>query len=158
MDQSWWGAMSSVEHVYWIIAIAASTILAVQLIIACISGLEFHIGSDLGSHDVGHHDIDMPHFQLLTVRNIVAFFALFGWSGLAFYHGGFHIGVVILLSFICGFIMMVITALIFLALSKMQSSGNLDYAAAKGLKAVAYLRFQSWGHSSTSPFQSIFMK
>jgi hypothetical protein len=143
-------AMSSIEHVYWIIAIAASTVLAVQLIIACVSGLDFHVGTDLSSHDVGthHDDIGMPHFQLLTIRNIVAFFALFGWSGLAFYDKGLPVWLVIFLSFICGLIMMVITALIFYGLFKLQSSGNVDYTAAKGLHATVYLKIPSAGQGS----------
>jgi hypothetical protein len=138
--------MSPVEHVYWIIAIAASTLLAVQLIIACASGFEFHMGSmgsDLGSHggDAGHHgDMGMPHFQLLTIRNVVAFFSLFGWTGLAFFHQGLPLWAVVLLSCLCGFVMMVLTAAIFYSLYKLQGDGNVNYDSAKGLKATVYLK------------------
>jgi hypothetical protein len=143
MNPSWWGAMSPMEHVYWVIAVAASTILAIQLIIACASGFEFHMGSmgsDLGSHGGDtSHDIGMPHFQLLTLRNLVAFFALFGWSGLAFYHHGLPIWLVGLLSSLCGLVMMVVTAALFYGMSRLQCDGNLDYAKAKDLKASVYL-------------------
>jgi hypothetical protein len=150
MNQIWWGSLSPIEHIYWIIAIAATTILAVQLIIVCFSGLDFHIGSDLSHGDVTSpgHDISMPHFQMLTIRNIVAFFALFGWSGLAFYHHHLPLWSVILLSFSCGFAMMMITAAIFWGLSKMQSSGNVDYNSAKGLQATVYLKIPPSGAGS----------
>jgi hypothetical protein len=147
MDQSWWGAMTPIEHIYWIIAVVASTVLAVQLIIACFSGFDIHMGSDLGGHDanVGHHDIGEPHFQLLTVRSVVAFFAIFGWSGLAFYHQGLSVPTVILLSCFCGFLMMVATAGCFFGLSKLQGEGTLNLNLAKGLKATVYLRIPPLG-------------
>jgi len=146
---------SSIEQVYWIIAIAASTVLAVQLIIACFAGLDFHV--DAGDHDVGTHDgdIGLPHFQLLTVRNIVAFFALFGWSGLAFYHAGHPVWLVILLSFICGFLMMILSGSIFFGLSKLQSSGNVDYSQAKGLNASVYLKIPSAQSGATGQIKVV---
>jgi len=155
MNPSWWGSLSPVEHVYWIIAIAASTLLAVQLVIACLSGFEFHVGSmgsDLGSHGGdagGHHgDVGMPHFQLLTIRNVVAFFALFGWTGLAFNHQGLPLWLTIFLSSICGLIMMVITAALFYGMSRLQSDGNVNYNSAKGLLATAYLRIPPVGQGA----------
>jgi hypothetical protein len=140
-ESMWWNSMTSFEHVYWIIAIAASTILIIQFVIACVAGLDIHggdvhTGSDLGAHG---NEFGMPHFQLLTIRNIVAFFAIFGWSGLAFYHNHVSSGVVIVLSFLCGLAMMAITAGIFYFLSTLQSTGNVDVSLAKGQNATVYL-------------------
>jgi len=152
MDHGWWASMSPLEHVYWIISIASSTVLAIQLVIAMFTGLDLHMGSDLGAHgtDAGDHDagVGIPHFQLLTIRNVVAFFALFGWSGLAFYHAHLSTWLIIILSFMCGFLMMVVTALLFLGLSKLQSSGNIDYSAAKGKRATVYLRVPPAGQGA----------
>ena len=152
MNPSWWGSLSPIEHVYWVIAVAASTVLAIQLIIACASGFEFHMGSmgsDLGGHggDVGQHhgDMGMPHFQLMTIRNVVAFFSLFGWTGLAFNHMGLPLGLTILFSFICGLIMMVITAALFYGMYRLQSDGNVNYDSAKGLKGTVYLKIPPTG-------------
>lgn len=152
MNPGWWGSLSPVEHVYWIIAVAASTVLAIQLIIACVSGFEFHMGSDLGAHggDAGHHghgDVD-PHFQLLTIRNIVAFFALFGWTGLAFISQELPLWAVIIFSSLCGFAMMIITAGIFYGLYKLQSDGTVKYASAKGLKGSVYLKIPQVGQGA----------
>ena len=153
----WWSSLSPIEHVYWIMAIAASTVLAVQLIIACSAGLDFHMGSDLGSgdHDVGTHDFGVPHFQLMTIRNVVAFFALFGWSGLACYSHHMPVWLVILLSFICGLVMMVVTGLLFFGLSKLQSSGNINYSQAKGLNATVYLRIPAAQTGATGQIKVI---
>jgi hypothetical protein len=137
MDNTWWAAMSSLEHVYWIIAVAASVMLAVQLALAFVSGLEFHMGSDLAAHHDG--GFDAPHFQLLTIRNVVAFFAVFGWSGLALYHAGVSHALTIFISFSCGLAMMFIMAAMFWGLSKLQSSGTIDVNGAKGEIAETYL-------------------
>jgi len=137
MGQHWWATLTSLQHVYWIIAIAASVALTIQLILVCVSGVEFHMGSDLGAHHGG--DVEASHFQLLTIRNIVAFFAVFGWVGLALNHAGFATTDTIIASFFSGLLMMVIMAAMFLGLSKLQSSGTLDFTAAKGLAAQTYL-------------------
>ena len=142
----WWLSLSSVEHVYWIISIAASTVLATQLILACFSG--FDLVHDIGGHHGidGHHDgVSDYHFQLISIRGVVAFFALFGWSGLAFYHQGYHLPLVIVFSFICGFVMMVALALIFWGLANLQSAGNVDVTQARGLQATVYLRIPPSG-------------
>jgi hypothetical protein len=137
MDHSWWGTLTPLEHVYWIIAIASSVVLAIQLVLASVSGLDFHMGSDLAAHHGG--DVDVPHFQLMTIRNIVAFFAVFSWVGLALHHAGCSNVITIGVSFVSGLAMMVLLALMFLGLSKLQTSGTLDVKKAKGQPAETYL-------------------
>jgi hypothetical protein len=137
MEHGWWEALTSLQHAYWIIAVAASVALAIQLILVCVQGIEFHMGSDLGAHHGG--DLLAQHFQLLTIRNIVAFFAVFGWVGLALNHAGVATTLTIVLSFASGLLMMVIMAAMFLGLSTLQSSGTLNLAAAKGQIAQTYL-------------------
>lgn len=146
MDSNWWGQMTSLEHVYWIIAVAASVVLLIQLVLAFVSGMDFHIGSDLGAHGCGDSsssDFNLPHFQLLTIRNVVAFFAVFGWVGLAMIHANASTSLSILVSFFCGLAMMFIMSAMFLGLSRLQSSGNLDVSSAKGLQAKVYLTIPS---------------
>jgi hypothetical protein len=142
MEYSWWGRMTSLEHVYWIIAIAASVFLMIQLVLAFISGMDFHIGSDLGEHgglDSSSSDFNFPHFQLLTIRNVVAFFTVFGWVGLAMIHADASTALTIIISLVCGLTMMFIMSAMFLGLSRLQTSGNLDVSLAKGLQAKVYL-------------------
>jgi hypothetical protein len=146
MDYSWWGQMTSLEHVYWIIAVAASVVLLIQLALAFVSGMDFHIGSDLGTHgggDSSSSDFTLPHFQLLTIRNVVAFFAVFGWVGIAMIHANASTSLTIFVSFVCGLAMMFIMSAMFLGLSRLQTSGNLDVSLAKGLQAKVYLTIPS---------------
>ncbi len=141
MDHTWWGSLSPVQHLYWIIAIPATVILFVQLILAFISGFEFHMGSDLGAHHAG--DVGAPHFQLLTLRNVVAFFSVFGWTGLALKHAGVSNLFTILISFSSGLLMMIIMTSMFVGLSKLQSDGTIMISGAKGLSAQIYLTVPS---------------
>ena len=141
MEASWWGQMTSLEHVYWIIAIAASVILLIQLVLAFVSGLDLHVGSDLGAHGGGDGsgDFNVPNFQLLTIRNVVAFFAVFSWVGLAMIHADASTALTIIVSVVSGLVMMFIMSAMFLGLSRLQSSGNIDVSLAKGNQAKVYL-------------------
>lgn len=135
---SWWLTLSPLEHVYLTIALIATTVLLIQLIIAFISGVEFHSGTDVASHG----DVSEPHFQLLSVRNIVAFFAVFSWSGLAFHQQHFSTTLTVIFSFICGLIMMFIVSSIFYLLFKLQSDGTIkdtEITKAVGQSAIVYL-------------------
>jgi hypothetical protein len=123
-------------------AVASSTVLAIQLIMAMVVGFDFHDGSSLGhdgSGDAHHGDVGVPHFQLLTVRNVVGFFAVMSWSGLTL--NSFHapIIVTILVSVLLGVVMMVIMAGIFFALSRLEVSGNMDMKSIIGQTATVYI-------------------
>ena len=98
-------------------------------------------------HAEGHMDADTGHehgaavagFRFFTIRGIVAFFCIFGWSGLAFYASGLPIWAVSLLSVISGLIAMLLIGLIFFSVKRLQSSGNIQYANAVGKKAEVYI-------------------
>lgn len=135
--EQWWASMSALEHVYWLIAVASTTVLAAQLILAMVSGFEFHVGD---VHDTQH---DVPGFHLLTVRNVVGFFAVMSWTGLTFYNQKMATPIVILLSILCGFIMMMCMAGIFFGLSRLESDGTFDIKTAIGKNAMVYLLIPS---------------
>jgi len=137
MDSSWWGQMPPLEHVYWIIAVASSVVLLIQMVLAFVSGLDLHLGSDLAAHSVG--DVDLPHFQLLTIRNVVAFFAVFSWVGIAMIHAKASLALTIIVSCLCGLSVMGVMAAMFFGLWKLQGSGNVEMSGAKGEQASVYL-------------------
>jgi len=132
--------MNGLEHIYWYIAIPASVILSFQLILS-IFGLyhssDLHPGEDANSHDVSGHDV--PHFQLISVRNVVAFFAMLGWSGIALIHSGFGPILTMFLSVVIGLFAAVAVAGLFLLMSKLATSGNYDINNAVGKIGTVYL-------------------
>jgi len=117
----WWGVMSQLEHVYWIIALIASLIFVILLIGTIIGGTDV----DMDAVDA---DIDMDGgigFQFLTVKNIVGFFTVFSWAGIASINSGNSNTMTIIISLIAGTGMMLIMTWLFLFMAKQAESGTL---------------------------------
>ena len=92
--------------------------------------------------DIDVKDFDhgvMYGFKFFTVRGIVAFFCIFGWTGAALYHSGMQPVWIVLLAAAAGFLAMFIIGLIFYAVKRLQSSGNINYANALGQTASVYI-------------------
>jgi membrane protein implicated in regulation of membrane protease activity len=74
------------------------------------------------------------------MKSILAFFMVFGWSGLAAVSSGkLAVGFVIFISFLAGIAMMLVTAWLLFLLSKLEQSGNLDVKNAIGENGEVYL-------------------
>ena len=93
------------------------------------------IDSDVESFEPGM----MAGFKFFTVRGIVAFFCIFGWTGAALYSSGMHGVWVVLIAALAGFFAMFIIGLIFYAVKRLQSSGNIKYSNAVGKTANVYI-------------------
>jgi membrane protein implicated in regulation of membrane protease activity len=131
----WFAAFEPFEKVYWSIALIASAIFIVLIILTFVSG-------DLD--DTGDVDSDIEgdtgiHFQFLSFKNLIGFFTLFGWSGIACIGEGLSKGMVILISTICGLLMMAIMASLFYYLGKLNSSGSLKIENALNQIGEVYL-------------------
>ncbi|MFT4699188.1 MAG: hypothetical protein ACI9SJ_002351 [Flavobacteriaceae bacterium] len=117
----WFTALSNFEKVYWVIALIGSAIFIIVMIMTLIGGDV----DDLGDVDMdveGDLGID---FQFLSFKNLVGFFTIFGWSGVACISKGMSQGATIVISLTSGLIMMTLMATLFYYLSKLTSSGNL---------------------------------
>lgn len=134
---AWWDALSTVAKVYWIVAFPSTLLFLVQLVITFVGG-DGDSDYDDFDHD-GDFDADHGGFHIFTFKNLVAFFTLFAWSGLACIEGGFGIATVIIISVVCGTIMMVIMASLFYYISKFSHSGTLNMKNAIGHSGDVYL-------------------
>lgn len=117
----WFTALSTFEKVYWVIALVGSIIFIIVMIMTL-------FGGDV--EDLGDVDMDVEgdigiDFQFLSFKNLVGFFTIFGWSGIACISEGMSQGVTIAVSVVCGLLMMTLMAALFYYLSKLTSSGNL---------------------------------
>lgn len=131
---TWWDSLQTIEKIYWTIAFPATLFFFIQLIVTFISG-------DV-DHDFDHDfdaDMDGGSFHPFTFKNMVAFFTLFAWSGLASIEGGFSLAVTLFISTVSGLIMMVIMAFLFYYISKFTHSGTLDMNNAIGRTGDVYL-------------------
>ena len=86
-------------------------------------------------------DVDFDSgLRLLTVRGMVAFFAVGGWVGIAAIDLGAKVWVASLAAIVSGLIALWLVAFIFKALMRLQSSGNVDLKNAIGVIGEVYLR------------------
>lgn len=126
----WWDSLTLVGQIYASIAIPATVILVLQSLLLFF-GLGFDHDTDFsgGDHDVsdGNHGFDGDDgLSLFTIRGIVAFFSIGGWTGLACERAGAGAILSMLIAFGAGTIALVGIALLFKYALKFQSQGNLD--------------------------------
>ena len=77
--------------------------------------------------------------HLFTLQGLVAFFAVFGWSGLIMLKGDVQPIGAVALAIGFGFVAMLLIALLFRAMLKLQQDGNLDIRNAIGKSGTVYL-------------------
>ena len=104
--------------------------------------------------DVGIPDQDLPDgrtyvdradkihgsgFRLVTMQGIIAFFSIFGWTGLLFMKGGLPVWASSILAFVCGFVAMFLMGLALWGMQKIQSDGTLNIRYALGRTGEVYI-------------------
>lgn len=134
-----WSQISIFEQVFWVITIPATVFFLILLALTIIGG-ETDSGAEVNTDVDGNlADGDSIPFQFLSLKNIVAFFAVFGWSGIGFINSGLPSWLVIFLAFICGFLMMLLMAALFYFMSKLAENGTLKMKNAIGKLGEVYL-------------------
>jgi hypothetical protein len=137
---SWWASMELLEKIYWAFALPFSAVFLIQLIITLIGA-----GGDGDVEASGDADFDVDSdvgigFQFITIRNFIAFFTIFGWTGIACIDAGLGKGMIIFLSIVAGMLMMLLMATLFYLISKLTESGTMKMDSAVGKTATVYLR------------------
>ena len=95
---------------------------------------------DLDSdHDRGLSGTDADPLRVITVRGIIAFFAIGGWAGLASLSAGIPVIWSVQIALISGAAAMLLAALALRFVIRMQSSGNLDLRNALSQTAEVYI-------------------
>jgi hypothetical protein len=132
-----WSEVGIFEQVFWVITIPATVIFLVLLVLTVLgSDADVDVDTDVDADiDTG----DSIPFQFLSLKNIVAFFAVFGWSGIGFVNAGLSSWLVILLATICGLLMMTAMAALFYFMSRLAESGTLNMKNAVGKLGEVYL-------------------
>ena len=82
---------------------------------------------------------DMGNLKIFTVRGLIAFFVVFGWMGIVLLGAGVHLAITIPVSVLCGAAMMLLLAILFKAVLKLRSDGNLDNKNALGTAGKVHL-------------------
>lgn len=134
-----WAETGVFEQIFWFIALPSTVIFLVLLGMTIFGGDasdQVDVSTDV---DAGLADGDSIPFQFLSLKNIIAFFTVMGWSAIGFIHAGLAPWLVVLLSVICGLIMMFLMAALFYFMSKLAENGTLRMSNAVGKLGEVYL-------------------
>ncbi|GMN06824.1 hypothetical protein MTsPCn5_22130 [Croceitalea sp. MTPC5] len=134
--EDWFVALTLFEKIYWITAIIASAIFVVLIILTLVGGDADDMGGDVDAEVEGDSGIG---FQFLSFKNLMGFFTIFGWSGISCIDNGLSTGLTVLVSVVCGLLMMVAMASLFYYLAKLQHSGTLKLTNALDQIGEVYL-------------------
>lgn len=131
----WWNQLTSFEKIFWIIAIPATVAFIIQLVTT-------FLGGDIDADLEVDTEIETDHgagVQFFTVKNLIAFFTIFAWTGIACIDAGLSKGLVVFIAFLAGLAMMTIMATIFYYANKLTENGSLDLKNALGAEGEVYL-------------------
>ncbi len=134
----WWEGLSGVLKIYWCIAVPFTLFFFLQLVLS-------FFGAD-SPDDLPDAEVESDHgisFQFLTLKNLVGFFTIFSWTGIACTDAGFSTGVTILISTVAGILMMGLMAGLFYLMMKSGEDGTMKIQDAIGQFGEVYLTIPS---------------
>ena len=134
----WFTNLEWFDKIFWVIALIGSGLFIVMMLVTFITGgADVDVDGDFGGDvDV---DADAGGFSFFTIKNLIAFFTIFGWSGISAIENDLSKTMVIVIATICGLIMMFIMAGLFYLISKLHDSGTLEIKNAIGNIGEVYL-------------------
>ncbi len=134
----WWLTLDVAQKIFWCLAIPFSLLFIFQTILTFIgAGAEDTDAS--GDSDSAIHSDTGIEFQFITLKNLVAFFAIFGWTGIACTGSGMNIFLSVIVAFAGGLLMMAIMASIIYFMGKLSDDGTLRIKNALGKSGTVYL-------------------
>ena len=128
--------MSTLEQTYWIIALIGSVVFLIIFILTFVGGGDTDMEADASDFDTDDGGVG---FQFFTFKNIIAFFTIFGWTGVTCLDNGLSTGLTLVLSIVAGLLMMILTTSLFFWMNKLASSGTLKVKNAVGVIGEVYL-------------------
>ena len=131
----WFVDLTFFEKVYWIVAALASFIFVIILFMTFLGG-----DADADIDMDGDVDVDGgAGFQFFTFKNMIGFFTIFGWVGIGCIRSGYATSTVLIISIVCGLLMMLAMSAIFYLFSNMVEEGTMKMSNAIGRTGEVYL-------------------
>lgn len=151
-----WAGLTTLGKVLFCTALAASTVLVIQIIFMIIGfatgGLGDAVGVD-GDLDVDGDGVpDSDHsgagaVGLITIKGIVSFFAIGSWTALGMLLGNVNVAASIIVGVIAGLATLIGVGFLYKALYKLQSNGNIKMSNAIGKLGEVYIPITAHGGS-----------
>ena len=117
----WWEGLTFATKIYWVIAIPASAIFIIQLMMTIRGNKAKELPLDTLKNTIADEKAEIS-FQLISFKNLIGFFTCLSWSGLACIDSGLSISSTLLISFICGILMMLTMAIVFYFMAKLMKT------------------------------------
>ncbi len=133
---AWFSGIEGFEKVFWLMAIP-STLTFLFIMITTFFGGD--VDSDVPDADAEISDDAGIGFQFITFKNLVGFFTIFSWVGLACINSDLSSALTIIISFASGLAMMFVMAGVYYLLSTMVDDGTLKVNNAIGRVGEVYL-------------------
>ena len=153
---AWWESLSTFSQVLACMAIPATLILLIQTILTLIGIGDNGVDSDIGDADIDADVADgvfgaeltagdsdpsgLDGLRIFSVRGIIAFFVVFGWTGILLDSLSLSPVISVGVGAVAGFLIMLLIALLFRAVMKLESDGNVDNRNALGVSGTVYLK------------------
>lgn len=131
----WWAGLSLVLKIYWGLAIPFTVFFLLQVLLTFFGGGD--VADDTPDAEI-EGDSGIP-FQFFTLKNMVAFFTVFGWTGIASIAGGLSQTVSLMVSAGAGLATMFLMAYLMYLLSKTNVSGTMLFRNAVGQSGEVYI-------------------
>ncbi|MBU1020125.1 MAG: NfeD family protein [Firmicutes bacterium] len=129
-------------NAYFYIAIAFTTFFVLQGVFSLFGiGDNFEIDSDFDGDLDTHFDLSdgvSMTLHLFSIRGIIAFFVMFGWTGYFLTNSDMNGFLVFIISFIAGGIMLFLVSLIYFLMGKLSQNGTIDIRNAIGKTGSVY--------------------
>ena len=140
---AWWNSLEIALQVFYTIAFASSLVLVIQLFLN-LFGLAAH-DMDTSGGDAGgvpeHTDFETHSsgLALLSMRTVTAFFAGFGWAGVALLNSKMPMWGTLPIAFAVGTVFLLVVFYLMKAIFRLSESGNVDYGNAVGQTGTVYI-------------------
>ena len=105
----WFSNLELFSKIYWVIALVASFTFVVILVATFMGGDADKAGDTEAKTSVN----TSAGFQFFTFTNLVAFFTIFGWGGIACLDEGYSKSITVIVSLVCGLFMMLLMTILF---------------------------------------------
>ena len=137
----WWESLNAIQRFFMYVAIPSTVVLVIQTVLSIIGiGGDSDIDVPQGDFDVDIPDGDLnvddasyledmattADFRFFSIRGVVAFLTVFGWSGAAVYDSTGKLAISLLVAVIGGTLAMLVIALLFYSINKLQATGNVE--------------------------------
>lgn len=133
---SWWQSLAGFEKIFWGIALFFSLLFVIQTVFSFVAG---DGDESFGDSDAAIGDDDGMGHGFFTIKNFIAFFTIFGWTGIALIKGNVNKTLTVGVAFAAGLAVVFLMVLLFRSMSKLRASGTLEIKNALNQVAETYL-------------------